>query len=582
MTNSSKTKKQLILELEQLQEINTELSGCEERYKSLVNASPDAITMSDLKGNITEVSQRTLELHGFHRPEELIGANALELIAPEDHDRAIKNLSKTLKEGHLESVQYTMIKKDQSRFIGELNAALIKDPRGKAKAFVATTRDITDRVRAEKRLRENEHFLENIFESIQDGICVLDNKLNIQRVNRVMKRWYANRVPLEGNKCFRVYHSRSRPCKICPTIRCLESGKMEKDIVPGFPGSPVKWIELFSSPLKDVDTGEAKGVIEIVRDITDHINIENALKESEERFHRLSDASEEGIAIHDRGIIVDANEALARIFGYTHSEVIGMSAENLTTPESWKTILRHITSGFDKPYEGIGVRKNGSNFICQLVGKPFRYRGKNLRVAAIQDITERKRIEEELTKYRERLEDLVETRTTELLKTNDQLRQEISERKKTEVALGKSEALLKKQKRNLEQKNVALREIVAQIEVEKDRIRTDIEHYARIVVLPLLEAIKRGGATRKMVNLLQYHMERMTSSYGSKIIRKSLKLTSREIEICNMIKGGMSSKDIANTLNISHQTIVKHRKNVRKKLGLSSRPVNLASYLRDL
>ena len=475
-----------------------------------------------------------------------------------------------------------MLRKDKSSFIGELDAALVRDANGQPKSFIATVRDVTDQKHTENIFRESENFLASIFESIQDGISVIDIDFTIRRVNNVMKRWYNGELPLEGKKCYQAYHRRSEPCASCPTTRCLKSRKMEMDVVQGFTGSNVEWLELFSYPIIEENTGEITGVVEFARDITERRRMEVALEESAERFRKLSAAAEEGIAIHDRGVIVDANEALGRMFGYRLSDLIGMNAKKLATPETWKTILKHIATGYDKPYEGIGVKKNGEKIYCQLVGKPYKYQGKVLRVAAFRDITELKKAEEELEKYRERLEELVEERTSELRSANIQLKEEIRERKKTQSALADSERELRRQKAELEQKNIALREIIAQIEIEKERIKNDVEIYIRLVVSPLLENLKRDEASSRMVNLLRYHLERLTSPYGSKITKESHKLTPREIEICSMVRGGLTSKDISNILNISHQTVVKHRKNIRQKLGISNKEINLVSYLREI
>lgn len=117
-------------------------------------------------------------------------------------------------------------------------------------------------------LHKNETFLSDILESIQDGISVLDKNLIIQRVNGVLEKWYENNLPLVGKKCHVCYHGRSEPCDPCPTLRCLQSGKTEWDIVPGLPGSRVEWLELFSFPIKDKDSSEVTGVVEFARDIT--------------------------------------------------------------------------------------------------------------------------------------------------------------------------------------------------------------------------------------------------------------------------------------------------------------------------
>ena len=87
----------------------------EDRYKVLVKTSPDAVTVTDLEGNIIEVSQQTLDLHGFENEDELLGRNAFELIAPEDHEKAKLNLQKTLEEGPVKNLEYTLLRKDGGR-----------------------------------------------------------------------------------------------------------------------------------------------------------------------------------------------------------------------------------------------------------------------------------------------------------------------------------------------------------------------------------------------------------------------------------------------------------------------------------
>jgi DNA-binding CsgD family transcriptional regulator len=194
---------------------------------------------------------------------------------------------------------------------------------------------------------------------------------------------------------------------------------------------------------------------------------------------------------------------------------------------------------------------------------------------------QRRRAQEELQKYREHLEEMVEERTAEIKAANERLQRLIAERMNAEKALLESEAKLQKQKSALEQKNIALGEVIAQIEVEKRRIKDDIETNINIVVSPILEKLKKEKASAKYVYMLKYHLGKLTSSFGSKITKKSFNLTPREIEVCNMVKGGLTSKDISNFLNISYRTIEKHRKNIRHKLGISNKRINLTSFLRE-
>jgi two-component system cell cycle sensor histidine kinase/response regulator CckA len=128
------------------------LRESEETYRTLVETGPESVTVTNLEGQITYVSRRTTELHRSRSAEELLGENALDLIAPEDRERALANLRRTLEEGVVRNIEYTMLRKDGSRFIGALNAALLKDAQGNPKAFIAAVRDITERKQAEEAL----------------------------------------------------------------------------------------------------------------------------------------------------------------------------------------------------------------------------------------------------------------------------------------------------------------------------------------------------------------------------------------------------------------------------------------------
>ena len=80
-----------------------------------------------------------------------------------------------------------------------------------------------DEIEAEKAFQESQKFLSSIFDSIQDGISILDRDLRIVRVNAIMEKWYAHRMPLVGKKCFEAYHGRMERCEICPTVEDRKS-----------------------------------------------------------------------------------------------------------------------------------------------------------------------------------------------------------------------------------------------------------------------------------------------------------------------------------------------------------------------
>ena len=132
-------------------------------------------------------------------------------------------------------------------------------------------------------------------------------------------------------------------------------------------------------------------------DITDLKEAEKALSESKAKFQRLSESSTEGVAIHDKAVILEANEALARMFGFDKAEeMVGKNGLDLTAPEYRQLILKNIQEGYEEPYEVVGLKKDGSRFNCLIGGKETQYQGRIVRVSTFLDITKMKKREQEL------------------------------------------------------------------------------------------------------------------------------------------------------------------------------------------
>ncbi len=120
-------------------------------------------------------------------------------------------------------------------------------------------------------------------------------------------------------------------------------------------------------------------------------------RESEERFRALHNASFGGIAIHDKGIILECNQGLSEMTGYSPEELTGMDGLLLIAPESRDMVMKNILSGYEKPYEAFGLRKNNEKYAMRLEARNVPYKGKNMRTVEFRDITERKKAEQQLT-----------------------------------------------------------------------------------------------------------------------------------------------------------------------------------------
>jgi len=145
--------------------------------------------------------------------------------------------------------------------------------------------------RSEVAAREGERFLSSVFSSIQDGISVLDNDLNVLRVNQTMEDWYSHMMPLVGKKCYDAYQARQTKCNSCPAVRTIESGKSANEVVAkiGQNGERIGWLDLYSFPLRDSKTGELSGVIEYIRDITDRRKAEVELRRALDRYKEFQE-----------------------------------------------------------------------------------------------------------------------------------------------------------------------------------------------------------------------------------------------------------------------------------------------------
>jgi DNA-binding CsgD family transcriptional regulator/FtsZ-binding cell division protein ZapB len=133
----------------------------------------------------------------------------------------------------------------------------------------------------------------------------------------------------------------------------------------------------------------------------------------------------------------------------------------------------------------------------------------------------------------------------------------------------------------LQEANTALKTVMNRIEEEKKEIYTQIRDNVEKVLLPILHELTWAvpGPKRKYVELLRDNLEDITAPFISQISHQYQSLTPTEIQICNMIKSGLRTKEIAEMRNISPATISRHRERIRRKLGISGKDVNLVTYL---
>jgi two-component system sensor histidine kinase UhpB len=161
---------------------------------------------------------------------------------------------------------------------------------------------------------------------------------------------------------------------------------------------------------------------------------------------------------------------------------------------------------------------------------------------------------------------------------------DITKRKQAEDLLKQTTEQLKIEREALERKNVALREVLNQIEAEKNSIRQQIVTNVEQAIIPTLLRMKETSlpAQARNFELLEKELREIASPFLDTIKNKYLKLSPRELEVCRLIKNGMSSKEIAEVLKVSLLTVHKYRELIRRKLDLVNDDTNLQTFLQSL
>ncbi|MEE1657908.1 PAS domain S-box protein [Microvirga sp. CF3062] len=142
------------------------------------------------------------------------------------------------------------------------------------------------------------------------------------------------------------------------------------------------------------DRGQVTGIFAQGFDVTQQVETEAAFNESEARYRLFSEETREGVVIHNGEVILDCNPAYARIFGYSSvAEVIGLPSTAFVTRKSAALLQEKGALGNEEPYEIEAVRKDGSVFPAEFVGRPSTWQGQNVRIGLARDLSERKRRE---------------------------------------------------------------------------------------------------------------------------------------------------------------------------------------------
>ena len=227
-------------------------------------------------------------------------------------------------------------------------------------------------------------------------------------------------------KCYEIFGDAALTCKeACPVEKvvsrkldnlCHESRlktragdtkRFKASISPVYEGQKISGVVIVLQDvvsLKEAEQTDPKTMVVLEKEIQERKNAEDALWKSEERYRALADATFEAIFISVKGICIETNRMATEMFGYDYDELIGIFGTDVIAPESKDLVKHYMLSGYEKPYEVIAQRKDGSTFHAEIRGKMMEYKGQKVRVTVVHDINDRKEAEVALRQSEETLE----------------------------------------------------------------------------------------------------------------------------------------------------------------------------------
>lgn len=315
---------------------------------------------------------------------------------------------------------------------------------------------------------------------------------------------------------------------------------------------------------------------------------EEILRESEERYRTFLESSPDPIVVYDmQGVATYVNPAFEQTFHLSREELLGKQIDFVPAeswPETKSAILRMQSGQKISLFETRRLTKEGKILDVQLSSTLFQGRdGRPMgNIVTLRDISDRKKAQEELDRYHGHLEELVAERTAELAQINRKLELEIEERKRAERSLKKREKELEAQSHHLEEANTALRVLLKQREDDKKELGEIVVRNVQQLVSPYLQGIFDGRLDtrqRTLAKILETNLSNIISPFSDKLASGMVQLTPVEIRVASLIKEGKTNKEIADVLLIAKNTVLFHRHNIRSKLSIKNKKINLRSHL---
>jgi len=388
----------IILDITPQKENELAIEQSEKRFKGLVQNGSDLIAVIDYEANLKYVSPTSTKILGI-TPEEFIVKNGFDIIHPDDKEAVYASLIKLKNEKQLTLKPFRIKHGDGSwRWLETVVTNLMDDPA--ISGLVTNSRDITERILAEEKLKKSEAYYRGLNESQTNYVLRTDMNGDYTYVNKKFVDefgWMHPDGKILGKNCLSSileYHHQ----KVQETVgQCLaEPGKVVK-VELDKPTSDGKIVTTLWDFVCVVDAEDQPSEIQCVGlDITDRIKSEKALKESEQRYANLFHLSPQPMWVYDLDTLkfLDVNESAIKHYGYSYKEFLNMAIRDIRPEDEIPKLEVEIKQLKEKEKyysqgEILHKKKNGQEIIVEIRGNILSYQGKKAEVVLATDITER-------------------------------------------------------------------------------------------------------------------------------------------------------------------------------------------------
>ncbi|MBI9075855.1 MAG: PAS domain S-box protein [Desulfatibacillum sp.] len=375
------------------------LKQSEERYRLLVETMNDGLAIIDTQRKLTYANPKLLEKIGYSFEE--LRKTPISQIVDSENQAVFDRQMRLQQQGEGDQFELRLTSKDGSILHALISPQPLFTEQGVYRGSLLAATDITARKQAEQALKTSEEQYRELVQSANSIIMKTDTKGRITLFNEYAQQYFGydqqevlgrsmleTILPKEDTLGRDMVAMMDRFLSDPERFRTNDHENAKKN------GDRV-WVMWTNKAVRD-DQGNLVEILSIGNDITTRKQMEQAMRESEERFRCLADATHEAILIVEEGVCLMANQAAVDMFGYSLHELVGDSCLKLFIGENREDLNKLANMYSASPSETQALRKDGSSFPVEVKNNSMQFRNKEVMVVAIQDITYKRRSEEAL------------------------------------------------------------------------------------------------------------------------------------------------------------------------------------------